>query len=56
METLVQAIQQKAGITEEQAQKALEAVKEFVVQQFPMMEGAVNILLNSQAKNDDGLD
>ena len=56
MEALVKAIQEKAGITEEQANKALEAVKDFVVEQFPMMAGAVDNLLGSKAKEDDGME
>lgn len=56
MEALVKAIQEKAGISEEQAVKALEAVKDFVVEQFPMMAGAVDNLLGSAAKDDDGMD
>ena len=56
MEALVKTIQEKAGITEEQALKALEAVKDFVVEQFPMMAGAVDNLLGSTAKEDDGME
>lgn len=43
----------KAGISEEQAQKALEAVKDFVVEQFPMMAGAVENLLGAKGTDED---
>jgi len=32
----------EAGLTDEQARKAIEAVKNFVVEKYPMLEGAVN--------------
>ena len=57
MEDLIKAITEKAGITELQAQQALEAVKNYVVDKFPMMAGAVEGLFNSQGNlnEDDGL-
>lgn len=57
MDDLIKAITEKAGITELQAQQALEAVKTYVVDKFPMMAGAVEGLFNSQGKadEDDGL-
>ncbi len=58
MEELIEKIETKAGITSQQAQLALEAVKDFILQKFPMMEGMVEGLLNSNTgqSSDDGLD
>jgi len=57
MEDLIKAITDKAGITEVQAQQALEAVKTYVIDKFPMMAGAVEGLFNSpgNSADDDGL-
>ncbi len=53
MEELLKKIQEYAGITEEQAGKALEAVKNYVVEQFPMMAGAVDNLFGQKANEED---
>ena len=45
MQELVNQLKEKAGITEDQAVKAVEAVKDFVKEKFPMMAGAVDNLL-----------
>jgi nucleoid DNA-binding protein len=42
MQELIDRLQSTAGITEEQAQKVIEAVKDFVKEKFPMLEGAVD--------------
>ncbi len=44
MQELIQKLQQEAGLTEEQAKQAIEAMKNFVVEKFPMLESAVNKL------------
>lgn len=54
MEELIYNIQEKAGISSEQSRLAVEAVKEFVVSKFPMMEGMVENLFNAEWKADDG--
>jgi len=41
MQELIEKLKSEAGLTEEQAKKALETVKNFVVEKFPMLEGAV---------------
>ncbi len=41
MQELIERLQEKAGITPEQAQHVIEAVKDFVKEKFPMLEGAV---------------
>ena len=42
MNELVEKLKAEAGLTEEQAKKAIETIKNFVVDKFPMLEGAVN--------------
>ena len=44
MEELINQLKEKAGLTEEQAIKAIEAIKDFVKDKFPMMAGAVDKL------------
>ncbi|HEU0110084.1 MAG TPA: hypothetical protein VFQ73_04370 [Flavisolibacter sp.] len=41
---LVENLKTKAGLNDEQAQKVLETIKEFVVEKYPMLSGAVNNL------------
>jgi nucleoid DNA-binding protein len=41
MQELIEKLKSEAGLTEEQAKKAIETVKNFVVDKFPMLEGAV---------------
>jgi nucleoid DNA-binding protein len=45
MEELIEQLQQKAGLTREQAINAIQAIKDFVVEKFPMMEGMVSKLI-----------
>ena len=42
MQELIEKLKTEAGLTEEQAKKAIETIKNFVVEKFPMLEGAVN--------------
>jgi hypothetical protein len=42
MQELIEKLKAEAGLTDEQAKKAIETVKNFVVEKFPMLEGAVN--------------
>ncbi len=42
MQEIIERITEKAGITPEQAQKALETIAGFVKEKFPMLEGAVD--------------
>ena len=44
MQELIQKLQQEAGLSEEQAKQAIETMKNFVVEKFPMLESAVNKL------------
>ena len=42
MQELIDKLKTEAGLSEEQAKKAIETIKGFVVEKFPMLEGAVN--------------
>lgn len=42
MNELLDRLQQQAGLTTEQAQKSLQTIKQFVVEKFPMLSGAVD--------------
>ncbi len=41
MQELIEKLKSEAGLTEEQAKKAIETIKNYVVDKFPMLEGAV---------------
>ncbi len=57
MEELINKITSQAGITNEQAAKALDAVKDYVKEKFPMMAGAVDKLFEGgEKKEEDYLD
>lgn len=47
MQELVEKLKTEAGLTDEQAKKAIETIKNFVVEKFPMLEGAVSSLFGS---------
>jgi len=42
MQELIEKLKAEAGLTEEQAKLAIASIKNFVVEKFPMLEGAVN--------------
>lgn len=42
MQELIEKLKTEAGLTDEQAKKAIQTIKNFVVEKFPMLEGAVN--------------
>jgi len=44
MQDLVEKLKTEAGLTDEQAKKAIETIKNYVVEKFPMLEGAVSNL------------
>ncbi len=47
---------QNAGISQDQAVKALETIKDFVKEKFPMLGGAVDNLFGaSDSPDEDGL-
>ena len=47
MQELIDKLKAEAGLTDEQAKKAIETVKNFVVDKFPMLEGAVGNLFGN---------
>lgn len=42
MQELIKKLKAEAGLTDVQAKKAIESIKKFIVEKFPMLEGAVN--------------
>ena len=42
MQELIDKLKTEANLTDEQAKKAIETIKNFVVEKYPMLEGAVN--------------
>ena len=42
MQELIDKLKAEAGLTDEQAHKDISAIKNFVIEKFPMLEGAVN--------------
>jgi len=42
MQELIEKLKTAAGLTDDQARKAIEAIKQFVIEKFPMLEGAVS--------------
>jgi hypothetical protein len=50
MQELITRLTEKAGISAEQASKAIDAVKDFVKEKFPMMGGAVDNLLSGKGE------
>jgi hypothetical protein len=52
MQELIDHLKEKAGLTAEQATNTIVAVKDYVKQKFPMLEGAVENMLGSQTSQD----
>jgi hypothetical protein len=44
---LSERLQSEAGLTAEQAQKTLETIKNFIVEKYPMLQGAVGSMFGS---------
>ena len=44
MQELIDKLKAEAGLTDEQATNAIESIKNYIVEKFPMFEGAVNNL------------
>ena len=42
MQELIEKLKAEAGLTDEQAKQTISTIKKFVVEKFPMLEGAVN--------------
>lgn len=47
MQELVDKLKTEVGLTEEQAKQAIETIRNFVIEKFPMLEGAVGNLFGS---------
>jgi hypothetical protein len=47
MQELIEKLKAEAGLSDEQAKKAIETIKNYVVEKFPMLEGAVGNLFGS---------
>lgn len=45
MQELIKQLTERAGISDEQAEKVLHTIRDFVKEKFPMMAGAVDNLL-----------
>jgi hypothetical protein len=41
MQELIERLKSEAGLTDEQAKKVIDTIKNFVVEKYPMLEGAV---------------
>ena len=48
MQELIDKLKAEAGLTDEQAKKSIESVKNFIVEKFPMLEGAVSNLFGTE--------
>ena len=48
MQELIDKLKAEAGLTDEQAKKAIEAIKNYVIEKFPMLEGAVGNLFGNE--------
>lgn len=42
MQELIDKLKAEANLTDEQAKQAIATIKNYVVEKFPMLEGAVN--------------
>jgi len=50
MQELIDQLAEKAGLTADQATKAIDTIKDYVKEKFPMLEGAIENLLGSNAQ------
>jgi hypothetical protein len=48
MQELIEKLKAEAGLTDEQAKKAIQSIKNFVIEKFPMLEGAVSSLFGQE--------
>lgn len=53
MNELLTRLKENAGLSDEQAIKALETIKDFVKEKFPMLGGAVENLFGGKGKDED---
>ena len=50
MQELIDKLKAEAGLTDEQAKQAIATIKGFVVEKFPMLEGAVSNIFGGDDK------
>jgi hypothetical protein len=48
MQELIEKLKADAGLTDEQAKKAIQSIRNFVIEKFPMLEGAVNNVFGAE--------
>jgi len=54
MNEIIERLTQQAGLTPDQAQKAIETIAGFVKEKFPMLGGAVDQIFTSKGSGDSG--
>ena len=54
MNEIIERLTQQAGLSPEQAQKAVETIADFVKEKFPMLGGAVDQIFTSSGSNPGG--
>lgn len=47
MQEIIEKLKTEAGLTDQQAQQALTTIKNYVIEKFPMLEGAVGNLFGN---------
>jgi hypothetical protein len=56
MQDLVEQLKEKAGLSEEQATKAIQTIKEYIQSKLPpMMQGMVDNFMGSQSDDKDDI-
>ncbi len=53
MNDLIERLTKEAGLTPEQAKKAVETIASFVKEKFPMLGGAVDNIFSAGSKDND---
>ena len=48
MQELIEKLKAEAGLTDQQAKQAITTIKNYVVEKFPMLEGAVNNMFGGE--------
>ena len=48
MQELIDKLKAEAGINDEQAKQAIATIKSFVVEKFPMLEGAIDNIFGAE--------
>lgn len=48
MQELIDKLKTEAALTEDQAKQAITTIKNFVVEKYPMLEGAVNKVFENE--------